>query len=387
MNRENKQHIVILGTAYPLRGGLAAYNERLAREYLRQGHEVIIYGFRLQYPNFLFPGKSQYSTDPPPEGLDIRVKVNSVNPVNWIRTGREIRKLRPDLLIIKFWLPFMGPCFGTIARIAKRNRYTRVITIVDNMIPHEHRPGDKLFTRWFTKPVDGYIAMSESVLNDIAVFDTLKPRALCPHPLYDHFGEITDKSTARLALGLETEGRYILFFGLIRDYKGLDILLQAMGDDKIRSLSISLLVAGECYTNPDEYHRLIEVLKIKEQVVMHTEFIPDSRVALYFNAADLVVQPYKSATQSGVTQIAYHFNKPMVVTNVGGLAEMVPHGVAGYVVNPDPAEVAGAIADFYLNHREVVMTASVAQEKQKYTWEALTRKIRELSTLSGKSAD
>ncbi len=375
MKSENSKTIVILGTAWPLRGGLAAYNERLAREYIAQGHRVILYGFRLQYPSFLFPGKSQYSQMPEPDGLDIRARVNSINPLNWFRTAKEIRRLNPDLLVIKYWLPFMAPCLGTIAKLVKRRRKTRVVSVVDNMIPHERRPGDRLLSGYFVQQVDGFVAMTESVLEDIAGFDRKKPRVLCMHPLYDHFGDRTPKDDARSVLGLVPDAKYILFFGLIRDYKGLDILLRAMTDQRIRELDVKLIVAGEFYSDPTQYHHMIEVMKLEDDIIMHSEFIPDDKVAYYFNAADLVVQPYKSATQSGVTQIAYHFHKPMIVTNVGGLPEMVPDGIAGYVVSPDHTEVADAIADFYNNNREQAMSEAVAIEKLKYSWTTLTEKI------------
>jgi D-inositol-3-phosphate glycosyltransferase len=369
---------VILGTAWPHRGGLAAYNQRLAYEYQRQGYEVVIFGFRLQYPSFLFPGKTQFTDEPAPEGLDIRSVVNSIQPLNWIRTGRAIKRLKPDLLIVKYWLPFMAPCLGTIAGMARRNGKTKVVCIADNIIPHEHRPGDRHFTRYFIKRIDGVVAMTQSVLEDIDQFDRSVKRALCPHPLYDHFGMPLPVTEARKALGLDTEAKLVLFFGLIRDYKGLDILLQALAEPGLREIGINLLVAGEYYTKAEPYLELIEKLGLSDRVILHTEFIPDSRVALYFSAADLVVQPYKTATQSGVTQIAYHFNKPMVVTNVGGLAEMVPDGIAGYVVTPDPQAVAAAIFDFFDKGRSETFIAGVVAEKEKYTWQRLTETIKSL---------
>jgi D-inositol-3-phosphate glycosyltransferase len=379
----SKGKVVILGTAWPLRGGLAAYNERLAHEFTAMGYETVIVGFSMQYPAILFPGKSQYSTMPKPTGLDIRSRVNSVNPLNWIRTAREIRKLNPDLLIIKFWLPFMAPCLGTIAGLVRRGRKTKVVSVVDNMIPHEKRPGDKLFSRYFVKRVHGFVAMSQSVLNDIGLFDQKKPKRLCMHPLYDHFGAITPAVQAQESLGLKLNARYVLFFGLIRDYKGLDILLEAMADPRLRSAGVTLLVAGEFYADPGPYHQLIADLALEEHVVLKTQFIPDDQVADWFNAADLVVQPYKSATQSGVTQIAYHFHKPMVVSNVGGLPEMVPHDVAGYVVEPKADEVADAIADFYSNKRAEPLVAGVIREKKKYSWEKMANTIIAVSRESG----
>lgn len=376
---DRKMRVAILGTAWPLRGGLAAYNERLAREYTEQGHEVVIFGFSMQYPGFLFPGKSQYSTSPAPQGITIRTMVNSVNPLNWIRVAREIRKFNPDLLIIKYWLPFMAPCLGTIAKLVSRKRKVRVVSVVDNMIPHERRPGDTLFSKYFVKQVDGFVAMSESVLRDIGTFDRVKPKKLCMHPLYDHFGAIGSRTEACDALGIDPDNRYILFFGLIRDYKGLDILLQAMANPAIKDLGIKLIVAGEFYSDPTPYLHMIELLNIQDRVLLHEGFIPDEKVAHYFNCSDLVVQPYKSATQSGVTQIAYHFHKPMLVSNVGGLPEMVPHGVAGYVTEPDATQVAEAIIDFYTHQRGAAMSQAVAAEKLKYSWKAMTEAIAEVA--------
>lgn len=370
--------IIILGSAHPLRGGLASYNERLAREYMRQGHSVQIYTFSLQYPEFLFPGTSQMSDEPAPDDLYIHVKVNSVNPLNWFKVGKEIAALKPDLLLIKFWLPFMGPCLGTIARLVKRNGKTKVISIVDNIIPHEKRIGDTMLANYFVNSVDGFIAMSASVLEDLKKFDSKKPKVFSPHPLFDNFGEAVNKVEAYERLGLEVHNEYILFFGFIRDYKGLDLVLQAMADERVRNLNVKLIVAGEFYTNAKPYWDLITQLNIADKLVLKTDFIPDSEVKYYFCAADMVVQPYKHATQSGVTQICYHFDRPMLVTNVGGLPEIVPHGKVGYVVEPDPKEIADALVDFYGAHREFVMRDNIKLEKKKYTWAEMLNRISEV---------
>lgn len=371
--------VIILGSAHPLRGGLAAYNERLARAYQEQGHQVKIITFSLQYPNFLFPGKTQYSDEPKPSDLDIEIRINSVNPINWVKVGRKIKQMKPDLLIIKFWIPFMAPCFGTIARIVKRNKFTKVVSILDNIIPHEKRPGDNLLSGYFAHSVDGFVAMSRQVMSDLDLFDTKKPRIFCPHPLYDHFGELVPKAEAIKKLGLDPAFRYLLFFGFIRDYKGLDLLLHAMTDERIRSMNLILLVAGEFYTDSKPYFEIIKKNNLHERVIMANDFIPDSWVADYFNACDLVVQPYKDATQSGVTQIAYHFEKPMITTNVGGLAEIVPHGKVGFVVQPDSNEIADAIDRFYNEARENEFIEHIKTEKLKYSWakmlEAVNRVI------------
>ena len=371
--------ITILGSAHPLRGGLAAYNERLAREFMYEKDEVTIETFSLQYPEFLFPGTTQYSSLPKPADLTIHVTVNSINPFNWIKTGLKIKRQRPDILVVKFWLPFMAPCLGTICRIVRRNQHTRIISILDNIIPHEKRIGDTFFTKYFVNSVDAFIAMSDSVYNDLSVFDQTKPRLLNPHPLFDNYGEAVDKISAIQKLNLDTSKKYLLFFGLIRDYKGLDIVLKAMATEQLRNSDIQLIVAGEYYSNREEYEQLIRELAIKNKVELHTRFIPDDEVYLYFCAADMVVQPYKHATQSGVTQICYHFNKPMLVTNVGGLPEIVPDNKVGFVVAPDEQSVANAILRFYNEEKEQEFVQNIQEEKKKYSWKVMAEKVKQLA--------
>lgn len=361
--------IIVLGTAWPYRGGLANFNERLAREFVDQGHEVKVVTFTMQYPGFLFPGKTQYSESPAPSDLNIERKVNSINPFNWLAVGRSLRRENADLLIIKFWLPFMAPCLGTIARIVRGNGKTKVISILDNIIPHEHRIGDKLFARYFVGAVDEFVAMSRSVLEDVRTFDNKKPKHLLPHPLYDNFGAAVTREEAASQLALDPAYRYILFFGLIRDYKGLDLLLEAFADRRIDKAKYRILVAGEFYNDGSKYYELADKLKLGESVVWRTEFVPDEQVRLYFSLADLVAQPYKSATQSGVTQIAYHFEKPMLVTDVGGLAEIVPDGKVGYVTSPNAWAIAEALADFCSNPNSERFTKGIREEKLRYSWE------------------
>lgn len=372
--------VIILGPAWPYRGGIAAFNERLARQYQAEGHEVEVVTFTLQYPSFLFPGTTQYSTDPAPEGLKITRKLNSINPFSWLSTGRYIRRQRPDLVLSAFWLPFMAPAMGTALRRAKRKGMRRV-SILHNLIPHEHRPGDKLFSRYFVGSNDAFITLSRSVLEDLNVFDPkgLKPRTFSPHPLYDHYGATLGRKEALDLIGLRESQRYVLFFGFIREYKGLDLLLDAMADERMVQLGVKLIVAGEFYGDPKPYMEQIKHLDISDRVVLHTEFIPDHEVNRYFCAADLVVQPYKSATQSGVSQIAYHFEKPMVVTHVGGLPEIVPDGKAGFVVEPSGEAIADAIARYFNEDWQQRLTEGVREEKKKYAWEKMTAAIESLN--------
>ncbi len=377
ISSDKTYRIAIIGTAHPFRGGLAAYNERLAMELSKMGHEVAIYTFTLQYPSFLFPGKSQFSNDPAPKNLTIIRKINSINPISWLTTGLAIRKYNPDLVIVKFWLPFMGPCFGTILRFACRKNKTSVISILDNVIPHEKRPGDSFFTKYFIKACDGFIAMSKQVFSDLKKF-TNKPAELVPHPLYDHFGEITDKKISRQYLGLPANDKIILFFGFIRHYKGLDLLLEALTDERIQSSNISLLVAGEFYEDAKPYMDLIEKFGLKNRVILNTDFIPDKEVKYYFCAADVVVQPYRSATQSGITPMAYHFERPMIVTDVGGLPEIVPDEKVGLIAKPDPKSLADAILKFY-SVGEQHFIEYIKSEKQKYGWDRMAQAIIALS--------
>lgn len=379
------QSIVIFGPAYPLRGGgMATFNERLARQFQSEGNRVTIYTFSLQYPSFLFPGTSQYSTETAPADLNIKVRINSINPFNWVKTGRELKALRPDLIVVRYWLPFMGPCFGTILRIAKRNRHTKVICIADNVIPHEHRLGDHLFTKYFIKPVDAFITMSEKVMNDLKTF-TQKLAVQTVHPLYDNFGESVTKTEARKHLNLPANGNIILFFGFIRKYKGLDMLLEAMSILKTKNVSIWLMVAGEFYDDKKTYDQQIEKLSLQDVLIVHSDFIPDSEVKFYFGAADFVVQPYRNATQSGVTPLAYHFNKPMLVTNVGGLPAMVPDRKVGLIAEPNAIDIAKKIEELY-DLGENYFLPQLKDEKQKYSWRIFTGIIYDIEKTLNKTS-
>lgn len=370
--------VVIIGPAHPLRGGLATFNQRLAREFSDQGHDCSIYSFSLQYPSFLFPGTTQYSNEPAPGDIQIHTLINSVNPLNWIRTGNRLRKERPDIIVVRYWLPFMGPALGTILRRVRKNGHTRIVCIADNVIPHEKRPGDNAFTKYFLKSCDAFVTMSEKVMQDLRTFQPAKPAKLVTHPLYDNFGSILSKSDARRHLGLPENEKIILFFGFIRKYKGLDLLLEAMADERIRRSGIRLLVAGEFYEDASAYNELINRLGIREKLILRTDFIPDSEVKYYLCAADAVIQPYRNATQSGVTPLAYHFEKPMLVTNVGGLPALVPDRKAGLVVQPEPAAIASGILDFY-QLGEDYFIPHLRNEKQKYSWTGLLESIMGLA--------
>nr|WP_262905285.1 glycosyltransferase [Hymenobacter nitidus] len=355
---------------------MATYNERLARAFREAGDEVRIVTFSLQYPNFLFPGQTQFSTEPGPADLPIEVSINSVNPLSWWTVGEKLRREKPDLVIFRFWLPFMGPALGTIARLVRRNRHTRVVAITDNVIPHEKRPGDRPLTRYFLSACHGFVTMSRSVLADLRRLHFRQPAQYQPHPLYDNFGALKAKPAALHALQLDPQYGYLLFFGFIRAYKGLDILLEAFADERLKSLPVKLIIAGEYYEDAAPYEALIARHGLESRLVRATDFIPNEKVADYFCAADMVVQPYKNATQSGVSQIAYHFERPMLVTDVGGLAELIPDGEVGYVVKPTPRAIADALVDFYEHQREAELAAGVWAKKKEFSWSEMVAALK-----------
>ena len=371
-----KKKVIIIGSAWPLRaGGLATFNERLAKQFMEEGFDTSIYTFSLQYPNFLFPGSTQLSNEPAPTHLIIKACINSINPLNWLKVGNELRKLKPDYIVVRFWMPFFGPCLGTILKLVNRNKFTQIICIADNVIPHEKRMGDTLLTKYFFSSIHRFVTMSEKVNQDLKTF-TKKPSINIVHPIYDNFGDIISKEEARKHLDLPVNEKIILFFGFIRKYKGLDLLLEAMNNASIREANIKLLIAGEFYDNKEEYELIIAKYNLANSLYLRTQFIDNSEVKYYLSASDFVIQPYKNATQSGVTPLAYHFEKPMLVTSVGGLANLVPHMKVGIVTEPNADSIAAGIMKLY-ELGETHFLKHLCEEKKKFSWEHLTTAIIE----------
>ena len=375
----SKKRILIVGPAHPLRGGLATYNERLAAVLKESGHECDILSFSLQYPKLLFPGKTQLSSDSAPNNITIHSEINSINPLNWISVGLKYKKAKYDIVVFRYWMSFMAPAFGTIARLIKSNAHTKILAITDNVIPHERKFFDAAFTNYFLPVCDGFLTMSESVKQDLIDLKLTQPIAYVPHPMYDTFGTAIDKNEAKKLLGLDTGINYLLFFGFIRKYKGLGLLLNAFADERIKALNLKLIVAGEFYEDKNPYLEQIEKLGLKDRVIVCDDFIPNNKVSTYFCASDVVVQPYLNATQSGVTQIAYYYNKPMIVTNVGGLAELVPNNKVGFVCNVSEQEIADAMYNFYTQQKEQEFTNAAEQEKQRFTWQNLCNQLLNLA--------
>lgn len=369
--------IVIIGPAHPYRGGIATFSERLAKQFQAEGKEVEMFTFTLQYPGFLFPGKTQYSEDPAPESLKITRNISSVNPFTWIKVGRQLKKMQPDMVIFAYWMSFMAPCFGTIAAFLRKSK-CQCVGLIHNMIPHEPNILDKLLPGYFVNKMDAFMALSQSVANDVNRFDKKgKPKMFRPHPIYDHYGDLLPREEAVQMLQLDPDFRYILFFGFIRGYKGLDLLVEAMADPELQQMPVKLIVAGEFYEDEEKYTQRIAELGLQDKIVLYKKFISNKEVSLYFSACDIVALPYKTATQSGVTQVAFHFEKPMLVTHVGGLGEIVPHEKIGYVVEPQPQEIAAALKDFFLRQRAAEFTANIPEEKKKYAWSNLTNALEE----------
>ena len=377
MENTRSLKIFIIGPAFPLRGGPAQFNENLCLELNKEGHDAQIISYKLQYPNFLFPGSSQFEkSGSAPQDIKIHTILNTINPFNWLMVARFIRKQKPDFILFRYWLPFFGPCLGTIGKLVKS--HTKVLALTDNIIPHEKRIGDHIFTKYFVKNCDGFIAMSKVVLNDLSIFTQNLNKAYSPHPMYENYGDPISIDLARKKLNLNPHDKIILFFGLIRHYKGLDILLEALAAPEIKNQGVKLLIAGEFYDDKNFYLQLIKKLNLQDCVIVHDKFIPNDEVRDYFCASNLVAQTYRNATNSGVTMVGYFYEKPMLVTNVGGLSEIVPNEVCGYVVENNCALISEKVVDFFANNRENEFVKNVKIEKKKYEW---TEFINSLLTL------
>ena len=367
--------IILLGPAHPYRGGLASIMETMAREWQSRGHEVRIYTFTVQYPSLLFPGKTQYVTTPAPEDLHIERVMNTVNPLNWLSLGLRLRRECPDMVVMKYWTPFMAPCFGTIARIARSNGVTKFVCQIDNVEPHEHHIIDRPCNHYYLGAVDGFVYMSEQVHGELKAY-TAAPALFSPHPMFENFGKAVERDEACSRIGIDPAQRYTLFFGLIRDYKGLDLLLKAWA--KWMPDGRKLLIAGEFYASREKYISLIEELGLQDRVVLHDRFIADEDVKYYFSAADALVLPYRTATQSGVTQIAYNFSLPMIVTRVGGLPEIVPDGRVGLVCEADAESIKEALQALYDGDRLQTFKENFAEERKRFSWAAMCDRLEEV---------
>lgn len=375
MPETSGKSLVLLGPFYPYRGGIAHFLEIMYRGLQNRGHEVKAVTYTRQYPDLLFPGKTQYETQNVPDPVPAHRILDTIGPHTWFRTASNIARLKPDAVIYKYWMPFFAPAYGTIARYL-RKKDIKSIAVVDNAIPHERRPGDITLSRYFLRACRGLITMSESVQEDIKRLGVKAPVYRIEHPIYNIFGDPVPKTVARAHFSIPDDAPVLLFFGFIRRYKGLHVLLESLARVIEQRPDVLLLVAGEFYDDEAFYRSLIQKYGLQDNLRLYGDYIPDEEIPYFFSAADLVVQPYVTATQSGVAQIAFHFDKPLIVTNVGGLAEIVPHEKAGLVVPPEnPEMLARSILRFFDENMYDRLSEGVRQEKKKYSWDRLYESI------------
>lgn len=366
--------IVIVGPAHPYRGGIAKFNETLALRMMAKGDIVSVVNFTLQYPSMLFPGKTQYTDAMPPKIENHRV-LNTVNPFSWCGVAKKIIKMQPDIVLFRYWMPFFAPSMGTIAKKIKK-KGIKTIALTDNIVPHEKHFFDKPCTNYFLNQIDKVVYMSDQVGRDLDNLKYKGSKVFSPHPIYDTYGEGVTKSEACAVLELDPNVKYALFFGFIREYKGLDLLLKAWREISFEIKGeacekVKLVIAGEFYEDREKYIELIKELGIEDEIILRDNYIAEDEIKYYFSAADLVVQPYKTATQSGITQIAYSFGVPMIVTNVGGLGEIVPDGKVGFVVESNASALAMAIERFFEQNLYDKFHANIQTEKERFSWKTM----------------
>ena len=357
--------IAILSCFYPYRGGIAQFNANLFEE-LGKTHDVRAFNFSRQYPNILFPGKTQYVTkEDEAVPVEAQALLDTADPFSWGRTARVIREWGPDLLVLRYWMSWFAPSLGSVAR--KMAPGCKVVGILDNVIPHEPHWFDAPLTRRFLKSLDGAVTLCEEVGKDLLELRPDIPHTVLPHPIYTHFGHKLPRKEAEARLGLPSDRRTLLFFGLIREYKGLDILLRAFD---LLDWRYQLVIAGEPYGSFDKYRKLIDGGRAPEDVHVFPEYIRDSEVKNYFSAADLTVLPYRSATQSGISSVAIHFGVPMVVTDVGGLRETVGAGGTGIVCDEcTPECIAAAIGRYFDDPAlQASLRTGINAEKERLSW-------------------
>lgn len=365
--------ISFLSVFYPYRGGIAQSSGSLYFA-LKKIANVNAINFSRQYPDILFPGKSQFvPEEDKTEAMESARVLDSINPLSWLKTGNYINSLNSEIVISRFWIPFLAPALGTALSRTKKKSCN--LAIVDNAIPHEKRFGDSALTNYYLKQNQKFVALSKSVERDL---HEMMPNAEIyyhPHPVYDRFPEPIDRIQARQSFGFSSEDKVILFFGFIRDYKGLDILLNSM---KFTDKSIKLLIAGDVYGSFDKYQKIIDDNNLSERIKVIIDYIPDEEVSKYFSACDVCVQPYRSATQSGIANISTHYNKPIIATNVGGLKEVIePFNIGKIVEKAEAHMFADAINEFFRDNNDY--TQNFKTYKEFASWDKLANVILEAS--------
>ncbi len=373
--------LALVSVAPPYRGGISL-NSAILLTHLQKTHTVRCFNYTRLYPEFLFPGKTQYETGTPAVNVDSIRCLDSVNPIAWYKTALQILEFRPEAVIFRFWNPFFAPALGTIARLLrKKSPHTRLIALSDNIIPHESHFFDAPLIRFFLKKMDAHIVLSESVERDLLKFIPAAKYSKIHHPVFNVFGAPLSSAQARNKLKI-TARYVILYFGLVRQYKGLDVLIRATGILKKQFSDFQVLAVGECYGDAGKYEQLISEEGVEDKFSWCNTYVPDQEVGDYFSAADVVALPYHHATHSGVVPLAYHFDKPVVVTRVGGLHEVVKEGQSGFLIDPDsPLALAECLYSNLVSGKFAGMTEGVRRQKEEFSWESFVKGIEELLTV------
>lgn len=363
--------IAILSPFYPYRGGIASFSNRLYKELNEtEDTEVAAFSFSLLYPSFLFPGKTQYvEEDDSSLFINSERVLSSINPISWMSTAKAINNYNPDILIIAYWMPFVAPALGMVCSFIDKK--TKVVALIHNAIPHEKRFFDKAFAKYFFKKCDRFIVLSESVKSDLQMLVPKADILVTPHPIYDQYKERINKSEACRLLNIDSEKKNLLFFGLIRDYKGLDLLIGAMSflDD-----SYQLIIAGECYGNFLKYQELIDRSPLKSNIKVFEQYIPDDMVTTLFSAADVLILPYRDATQSGVVAVAYQMEIPIIATNTGALGQTILSSSTGIVVEVSPESISEGVKTYFENNKQVYFN-NVKTEKKRLSWASFAKSL------------
>ncbi len=364
--------IAILSPFYPYRGGIAQFSAMLYNQLINEGHQVEAFNFKRLYPDFLFPGKTQY-VDENDEAIRINTirLLDSINPLSFSKTVRAIKDFNPDVLIISYWMSFFVPGYAHIANQMKK--HSKIIVLLHNAIPHEPNFFDKPLASLLFKQADGFIVLSENVREELQQLSPDAKYMLNPHPLYNNYGEKITKGEACNKLNIDSNKKNLLFFGLIRDYKGLDLLIEAVG--KLDG-SYQLIIAGESYGSFDKYSNQIKESEASKRIFVFNKYISDKDIPIYFSAADALILPYKSATQSGVVSIGYHYDLPMLSTPVGDFKQSIEIPGTGIVVDDISSKaIYKGIEDLFKPEEQARFHHNISLQKKALSWDVLTKKL------------
>ena len=368
---QSKNSILLLGPSYPYRGGIAETQNEFAMALKKLNYEVYVWTFKFQYPNILFPGKTQMSNDLKPNGLNIERKIHSMNPINWIKLSKEINEIKPKYLFLRYWTPFLAPCWFNIGK--RISNETKVIGLVDNWIPHETKFSDHFLNSLFQKTCDCFITLSSYVSNQIKQ-NSSKNILSSFHPINNFLPDAIEEKTAYKKLNLSPKKKYILFAGLIRKYKGLDLLIDAFKKISKEIPELELLIAGEFYDDKRKYYEQIKNHQIENKVKIFDYFQSRDDLRDLFCVSKIVVLPYKSASQSGIIPLAYKYLRPIVTTDLPGLSNQILEDKTGIICKINSDSIANGIKKALESKNYVKMKSQISLKIKNYTWESFSLK-------------